>query len=412
MNQKIINIKKFCIIPWIHLNFRPTGKVIPCCMTGSFRYIVGDLKTDRLDDIWNSEKMRLLRKEFLDGKQPIICQKCFSKEKATGESNRTYANDYWKEKIKEIPIITTNDGYCKKMDLKYWDFRFSNICNFKCRMCDSGNSSSWTSELKQYNHLTTTENVSTFQRIDQKPYVEFLKKHIHNVDKIYFAGGEPLIMDQHYEILKILQQEGRFDVKIQYNTNLSILEHNSHKVLDYWIQWQPGCVEIWPSIDEIGARAELIRKGTEWPRIENNLRRINHFNFTIIPHITTGAMNVFRLPEIITYFKDLRILHEQQRYQNFYINLIEVPRSFHICVLSNQFKQQIKERIINFILDFKKQTGFDIYRNLEYVIKELDVPHETDKAKEFIQKTRFFDKIRNEDTLKIIPELADVIKSV
>ncbi len=411
INDEILKSPSLCVIPWIHLNFMPTGKVIPCCMIADYSYIIGDLKNEGIKQIWNSQKMKTLRKLFIEGKEPIICQKCFDKERATGDSHRIFYNMYWQQKLKEIPTFTNPDGYCKKIDLKYWDFRFSNLCNFKCRTCCPSSSSTWAFEQNKPKPTEMRESVSSIDKIDQKPILNFLKQHIKNVEKIYFAGGEPLLSDEHYDILEMLTKTKRYDVILQYNTNLSILEHNGLKVLDYWTQWKPSHIILWPSIDEIDKRAELIRKGTIWSKIEQNLNTINQYNFSISPTITTSALNVFRLPEIICHLKKLDILQKNRSYKNFRINLLEVPRYYHVCVLSNKFKREIKIKIKNFISDFQKNTGFNLYDNLDYIIKVLDTPHEPENARLFIKNTLLLDTIRKEDTQKTIPELSDVFRN-
>ena len=141
------------------------------------------------------------------------------------------------------------------MDLKYWDFRFSNLCNMKCRSCGPRYSSAWVPDAKKLGY-TDQEKVWMIDTIDDQNNYDFLKDQINVVEKIYFAGGEPLIMPEHWQILDMLVENNRFDVKISYNTNALTLTHKNKNAIDYWKQWPPGKVQVWPSIDEIGKRAE------------------------------------------------------------------------------------------------------------------------------------------------------------
>jgi radical SAM protein with 4Fe4S-binding SPASM domain len=138
-----------CAIPWIHLNLEPNGKVVPCCLTSHYNYFSGDLTTDSIEEIWNSDNMKKLRKEMINGVEPKICATCFDRERITGESGRVYHNREFKSVLKDIPIITETDGTCNKMELKYWDFRFSNLCNLKCRSCGPRYSSAWVPDAKK-----------------------------------------------------------------------------------------------------------------------------------------------------------------------------------------------------------------------------------------------------------------------
>ena len=134
---------KICAVPWMHLAFEPNGKVVPCCLTSYHNYFAGDLNKQTIEEIWNSENMKSLRREFMEDKEPKICSTCFDRERVTGESGRRFHNRDFGKVIDIIPEITESDGTCKKMELKYWDFRFSNLCNFKCRSCGPRYSSAW-----------------------------------------------------------------------------------------------------------------------------------------------------------------------------------------------------------------------------------------------------------------------------
>ena len=228
-----------CAIPWMHLNFEPNGKVVPCCLTSHHNYFAGDLNTQPIEQIWNSDNMKSLRKQMINGERPKICDTCFNKEDVTGVSGRHYHNRDFPDVLKKIPAITLDDGTCTEMDLKYWDFRFSNLCNFKCRSCGPRYSSAWVPDAKKLG-LTDQEKVWSIESVENKTNVDFLEDQIDNVKRIYFAGGEPLLMPEHWQILDKLVEKKRFDVKLSYNTNCSVLEYNKKNIINYWSQWALG----------------------------------------------------------------------------------------------------------------------------------------------------------------------------
>ena len=275
--EEVVVSDTICAVPWMHLNFEPNGKVVPCCLTSAHDYFAGDLNEDSIEEIWNSNNMKTLRKEMIDGKEPAICNKCFDREKVAGTSGRTHHNKNFPQVLELIPTITEEDGACTTMDLRYWDFRFSNLCNFKCRSCGPRYSSAWVPDAKKLNWITEQEKVSFIKQTEKTTNVDFLKSSVDKVESIYFAGGEPLMMPEHWEILDMLVEKKRFDVKIQYNTNMSILGYKKKKVLDYWQQWEFGMIEVWPSIDEIGERGELIRAGTVWKTVAKNIKEGRSF---------------------------------------------------------------------------------------------------------------------------------------
>lgn len=401
-----------CVIPWLHLNFDPDGKVNPCCMISAHEYWAGDLNTQTIQQIWNSDNMKLLRQEMMQGIKPKPCSKCFNKEAATGISNRIHQNRYFPYKLEEIKDITDKDGYCHKLELKYWDFRFSNICNFRCRSCGPKYSSAWLPDSKKLYGTQHEEKILSINNVHNQNKLDFLLKHIHEVEKIYFAGGEPLLMDEHYVILDLLHEHKRYNVRIQYNTNMSTLEHKGKNVLDYWKNWSKDKVEIWPSIDEIGERAELIRKGTVWDQVEKNLLTIKELGVYVAPGMTVGAMNVFRLPQIVKHLIDIGVINKKHNYKNFFVNLLEYPKHYHVSILSDMFRKKIILDIENFIEELKEEYGVNLTESFSYILQQLTLPHDVAAKERFIDLTSKLDLIRNENTYEVIPELKDVLKNV
>jgi radical SAM protein with 4Fe4S-binding SPASM domain len=400
-----INSNTICAVPWMHLNFEPNGKVVPCCLTSTFNYFSGDLKTQPIKEIWNSNNMKTLRKEMISGIEPAICTKCFSREKVTGESGRIYHNQEFSHVIKKIPEMTLEDGTCTSMELKYWDFRFSNLCNFKCRSCGPRYSSAWVPDAKKLGY-TDQEKVWSIEQVNDKTNFDFLKEQINVVEKIYFAGGEPLMMPEHWQILEMLAENKRFDVKISYNTNASTWTYGKKNVLEYWKLWDYGKIEIWPSIDELGERAELLRSGTVWPKIDANLKELIKLpNLRIKPGITVGAWNVFRIPEILEYFLSIGLINEKQRFNNFFFNLLEYPDYYHIHILPDNYKNSIIEKLEQFVINYEKLYQVKIRSQFTHILHELQKPHSEACARKFIRITNDVDKVRNENMYDVIPEM-------
>jgi radical SAM protein with 4Fe4S-binding SPASM domain len=401
-----------CAVPWMHLNFEPNGKVVPCCLTSHHNYFAGDLNTQSIEEIWNSKNMKELRKEFLAGKEPKICSTCFDREKVTGESGRYYQNKEFPNVIKIIPEITEPDGTCKTMELKYWDFRFSNLCNYKCRSCGPRYSSSWVPDYKKLG-WADQEKVWSIESVEDQTNYDFLKDQVKHVQKVYFAGGEPLLMPEHWQTLDLLVENKRFDVKISYNTNCSTLTYGGKNALDYWRQWEPWKIEVWPSIDEIGERAELIRSGTVWSKVEENLKLLIELdNITVRPGITVGAWNVRRLPAIIKHLIDIGVVSEKHKHQNFFINLLQHPTHYHVHVLPDQYRSETIAELKEFITEHNKKYNTTVDHAFTHIIHELEKPYDESAAQKFIWNTKKIDEIRNEDLFNIIPEMNVIRETV
>lgn len=407
--------KTICAIPWMHLNFEPNGKVVPCCLTSAHNYFAGDLNKDSIEKIWNSDNMKKLRLEMINGKEPKICNKCFDREKVTGISGRTHHNKNFPEVLKEIPDITKEDGTCTTMDLKYWDFRFSNLCNFKCRSCGPRYSSAWVPDAKKLGWITEQEKVWHIKETEKVTNVEFLRNSVDKVKQIYFAGGEPLMMPEHWAILDMLVEAKRFDVKIQYNTNMSKLTYNKKNVLDYWKQWDFSMIEVWPSIDEIGKRGELIRAGTRWNEVKANLQEVAKYpNIIMRPGMTIGAWNVFRLPQIVEELVNIGCIrnHDYMKHNNWFVNLLETPVHYHVSIWPDKQRKIIIDGLRDWIKEFNEQYNTNIQPLLDHIISELEKPWNETAALRFVNISEQVDKIRGENIFEVVPEMNIIRKAV
>ena len=409
-------MNKICPIPWIHLNINPSGDVYPCCLMTGENNVIGNLNHQSIDDIWNNDFMKSLRREFIGGAEPEVCKLCFDREKSSGISSRIHKLKRFESIINEIPDITLPDGTCTEMKLKYWDFRFSNICNFKCRSCGPSHSSSWvydhakiyqTPVLNKIEHLTTINNTHT---------IDYLKEQIPHVERINFAGGEPMLMAEHWEILNLLIEHERFDVFLSYNTNCSTLEYNNKHATDYWKHWESGKIDVAASIDEIGDRAELIRSGTKWTKIEHNLIELSNMpNVLLRPSITVGAWNVFRLPEIITHLTHIGVIRKVNtliNYNNFHLNLLFHPSHYHVHILPDEYKTVIIEKLRSFVDMYNHNYNTSIDLLFSQTLFELSKPYDEDAAKSFIEISDKIDNIRHENIFNIIPELKIIKKKL
>ena len=411
-----MNRNTLCPIPWMHLNFEPDGKVIPCCLTSSSAYHVGDLSTDSIDQIWNSDKMKSLRKQMISGEEPAICKKCFKKERATGDSSRKFHLRWASNLVEKIPEITKEDGTCTEMNLLYWDFRFSNLCNFKCRSCGPRYSSAWVPDGEKL-YGKTQDKVWNIASVNQGTNYDWIHQQIDKVQKIYFAGGEPLMMPEHWQILELLNEKKKFDVSVSYNTNLSVLSYNKKNALDYWQNWNFNKLHLMPSIDEVGIRAELLRSGTVWEKVEKNLQTVSAMpNLVVNVAMTIGAWNVWRIPEIIEHLVEIGVIKDCKipwyNKSNFYINLLEGPTFYHVSVLPDNFRADVTKKLQKFIETYRSKHGIDLSNRFQYILHELNKPWNKSGALQFISMTSRVDKIRNENLYEVIPEMSVILDAV
>jgi len=140
--------KVFCMFPWLHLNVTPRGDIYPCC-SNDYQNPFGNTKEISLEQAFNSPKMKELRLDMLNDRKNSICNFCYKHEEAGPHSFRNYSKDNFAKYFDEIVPTTQEDGTVSEFKMRYFDIRFSNICNFKCRTCGAEFSSQWAAEHRE-----------------------------------------------------------------------------------------------------------------------------------------------------------------------------------------------------------------------------------------------------------------------
>ena len=399
----------FCVLPWLHLHFHPNGQVHHCCL-GNKDNPMGYLIEGSPEEIINNDNFKKLRLQLLNNQKPKSCMRCFEREQHNAISMRQHHNEFFEKHIPQLLDDTNQDGSLKKVNFKYWDFRFSNLCNMKCRMCGSTFSNLWFDdevELHKRGHGVVSVpkrlvNSQEYSDVDLKAWVD---SKIEDVEYCYFAGGEPLIMEEHYYILKRLIDAKRFDVKIRYNSNLLKLKFKDFDLVDMWKHFD--LVQMNASIDDIGHRAEYIRKGTKWHEIENNIKRLRDTNVKLMIECTTQAMNVMTLPELFQRLDEIGV----PPFRVLLHNLLQFPRSFTVKILSDDLKKQTEQKFWDYINTQPQHIQNDIKPKFQTIIDYMyDMEHFKDietLRKQFKLKQENLDSIRNEKFVDIFPHLKD-----
>lgn len=389
--------KTFCMFPWIHLSIQPDGEVLPCCTSSPIGL---SLKDKSLFEIWNSKQIKDLRLNMLNNIESQTCQYCYNTEKVGQESPRQVINKKYNHHL-NIVESTKSDGEVEKLNLVYWDFRFSNVCNFKCRMCGPVSSTSW---YKDYESLVGVdhnqgkpENINILKQLDSL---------FDTVEEIYFAGGEPLIMDEHYYILDKLIHLNKTDIPILYSTNLSTLKYKDKDVLDIWKNFKDISLGI--SLDGSGSRGELIRKGMNWNIFLKNLdivkKTIPRVKYSIC--FTTQVLNCF---DMMTTQKILFNLGLLNTVDDFIFQFLEYPELLSIQILDKETKKilcsSIENHIQDFLIPYGSVKSLNDYRSM---IKHLNCDDKSNLIPEFINYCSSLDVIRGENTKETFPELENL----
>jgi sulfatase maturation enzyme AslB (radical SAM superfamily) len=226
-----------------------------------------------LDEHWNGKHMRSVRQRMISGETLPECEVCNDKLLNTNVY-RTYFWHLFKHKYDEVIASTDESGHTTMKPVS-WDYRFSNLCNFKCRMCGDMLSSAWESEQRQHNMIDYSNPKNNWMRPEVRAQItQFQDQQIeaefsqaveeHRVEEVYWVGGEPLMYEQHWRYMRRIVELGDGGrVYARYNTNLSRIDYRGcnlySDILDHIRDWQ-----ICASIDGTGAVGEYIRTGLDY----------------------------------------------------------------------------------------------------------------------------------------------------
>lgn len=392
--------KVFCMFPWLHLNVTPKGSIYPCC-SNNYTEPFGNVKETSLKDAFNCDKMKELRLNMLKGNPSKICEFCYKHEQASPYSFRTYSLENFSKYFDDLVPTTHKDGAVDEFKMRYFDIRFSNICNFKCRTCGFEFSSKWGEENRsRYN----PNHPIVIHADDHKgDLLNEVLSHVEHIDLAYFAGGEPLITEEHYIILEEMIRQGRTDTVLRYNTNASNIKYKKHDVLSLWKHFKR--VELSCSIDHYGERAEWLRKGTDWGKVESNLltfRELDYISFQI--NTVFSLFNYPTLGEFYNYLKEKNLLRTDDWHHSLYLAVH--PGYYSAKSLPKELKEIAKINATKFCQG--NGTEYRSITNLvENAIKFADESNTWASNKNlFFSHTRTLDTYRNEDIFKVFPELS------
>lgn len=418
--------KTYCVLPWSHLHVAVNGRVHLCCVSKP----IGTINKNSLEDLWNSTTLKRVRTQLLNNEKPTECQTCFYREDVLkGTSLRMDINEELGKYIDPIKV-TEPDGSLKDMKLLYVDYRFNNLCNFKCKMCSPIYSSAIGSEIAS---LTNSKTMKIMSGNGPVLYEEIKKQYPH-VIKIYFAGGEPVMQREHFQVLKDLIELNRAsDITLIYSTNGSRFRTGMGDMFEYWKHFKR--VEIVYSIDGYKKAAEYWRHGTDWEEIESNIRLANTYTKNIGAHIhsVVGWPNVFNWIEFIKYAIDTNLVNDLTHVIN--ITSLDNPLSYSLGIVPKFKKNAIHAELLKlkeYVIEQHNTKGIvgetKLLSGIESLINSLHAPARIGFSKEgisddghnfidalnrkdlqeFMTKNVEIDNFRGDDFFKAFPEHNDM----
>ena len=403
--ELLIDSDTFCMLPWMHLHAYPDGRAYPCCFAFD-PFPVGNLNENSLEEVFNGEKMKEMRVRMLNNKKSRECMKCYDQEKSGFFSLRLSSNKHFGHNV-NLVNSTQPDGSADFI-VKYWDIRFSNLCNMACRSCGTWFSSNWYEDHKKLTGKPPEHaKIMKVGRSSNDIWEQMLEQFDH-VEQFYFAGGEPIIMEEHYRILKELDRRKMYHVRLIYNTNFTRTKYKDIDVLELWKKFDT--VSIGASLDAEGKRAELMRKGTVWDDVVANRKRM----LEVCPEVdfyissTVGLINAWHITDFHRNWVDQGLLKPQ----DFNFNLLQYPYAQRIDLLPDSYKQKVKKKIEAHLewlrpLDNLTRATKGFESGLDYMMRRNNYKD----IQQFKDTMKRIDVIRDENILETFPELKELYEA-
>ncbi len=405
--EDILNSKYFCMVPWVHTHLLPNSDIIPCCLS-DYKDTFGNVKKSSIEKIWNNTRYKTMRKMMLADREIYSCNKCYEVEKSGVISMRKRMNVNYSKYASTLKETQPN-GHHPNLKMRYFDIRFSNICNFKCRGCSPALSTKWYEDYQKLWDMkidgpklinAVKENKSTWEEIEA---------YLPHVEIAYFAGGEPLLMDEHYMCIERFIELGKTDVQLVYNTNLSILDFKKYKLIELWSQFKS--INVGVSLDDIEERGEFFRSGLDWENFVSNFKKIKtncpHIYFQV--NVTISLFNIHRIPEIH------RFLYESGFIDEFGLNLNTLldPSEYRAQNLPKVDKLKIEKKLTLYISELKNKYPNKQWGALQSAVKNqihFMKSQDEELGERFKSITLKLDNIRNESFEQTYPELKHLIE--
>ncbi len=421
MDEKPIE-KAFCILPWIHSFVNSDGNYQVCCTSEEHHRAIkaNDGKyfnikdKPSLDEVMNSEFMKKVRRDMMEGKWNPVCARCLVTELDNGVSRRMIENKNYDHVIVESVLQTKPDGTIP-VKFKSIDYRLGNLCNLQCRMCGPHSSTAWLKEwnnVKIDNEMMTPERrkeLESFDWIEKDHLFQEFKQKLEHAEHLHFAGGEPLITPQMARMLKYCIDSGYAkNITLTYNTNLTKLPEN---ILELWRGFK--AVRLLCSVDGFGPVNDYIRHPSKWDVLDRNLTFLDqnaekYQLEEILLSCTVQIYNVLDLPNLFAYLKKFKKVVPAANLIN-----LHIPSYLQSSVLPDEIKVVATERLTKLYDELKDELPERhkyLAENILQVLNFMNQKNTSDQLSLFKRINGNMDNIKGVKMESELPELHQLLK--
>jgi len=388
--------KTYCPMPFISLSVNP-GNYISRCMMSTAN--MGSIQKET----YSNEKFQNLRQNMLDGSwDEIGCSTCFNKERQEQLSQRLK----W---LKNQKHYLDDDGiYEQNLDITrnkiyHLYMNFSNICNFKCRMCGPHYSNAW---IPDYNKLVKNvehevPSVPPKQQIDVDNFLDEYGSELADLRQIWITGGEPFIDDTLFDFFeKLTAYTDLKNIKVVVNTNASRLDIDKLRKLKML-----RSIAINISVDSTGELYTYMRgynfRFEQLNEKINQLKNLQLEQDNIVIGIN-GAFQIYNILDIENFWLWGKEIANNKKSNWVEHRVLSWPKQIQARHASKKIKKRAKKMIKSLI---DQDPNYDHNHYLEEILKELEKPSDPSQVKKFYEWNSALDDIRSENFSEVCSEI-------
>lgn len=408
--------------PFTGLATREDGAIKICCRS----LPVGWIQENSVEEVWNNETMRRVRKQVLSGQRPKECEPCFTLEDQGVESLRLrHINGVIPEaRINLYPnsVHNLNEDFTMPFEFPTMEIKLNNLCNLKCRMCNPLDSTAWKDwngvvdfYKKENNYLVPTidrlvdtpgKYIGPFD--DSDNWWTSFEKLLPHFRRVEFAGGEPLMDPTHYKILDMLKPYGD-KIELKYATNGTTLGISKGRTIhDYWPNFRSIAVNV--SLDGIHDVYNYIRGNGDFSKVEENIKEIQTIpNVSrVVGAFTAQAGNILQAADCVDYFiNKMNIV--------FYSHRVSYPNVLSAQVLPRPLKAEAIKSLMHvrdLVGTYKNVIKYPILeqitkRQIDDNINYLQARDQSHLWNDFLNFNYNLDTTRNQRLFDVWPEFKD-----
>ena len=383
INNKFNYSDHMCLNPFMNLEIDVDGSITSCCeidKSSKDLPILPNIKSTTIKQVLNSEYIKKIQQDFLQGKKPNYCNQCWKKEDVGITSKRQRDQYYFKD------LLYTTE-YKQKSNLVALDMKLGFACNLKCRICGYPSSSAWYAEDKKFISVPTLEEIDYGFTLNRNFWLDQIDS-LENIKYLTFAGGEPFLDKTHIHLLKKLVDTGRTDIFIHYNTNGTQYNHDIIQILDNFDK-----VGISLSIDNVGEKFDYERNGSNWNLVADNIQKFSYLDktrYVIDLYPTVSVLNILDLDSV---------LDVCTQYDFAYVlNFVEHPKYFSLYNIAFDKRDNVIKNL--------SQSKYEIVKTIIPKLQE-NIYHNLQEK--FWTEIDIIDIRRNQNFRQMYPEIAKIM---